>query len=1077
MQRVHPLLPVATLFLASLIAQPVSAQVEGYYRFPDIHGDRIVFVAEGDLWTVDADGGLAVRLTAHAGEESAPVFSPDGAQVAFRASYEGSNDVYVIPVTGGAPRRITWDSRASTIPVGWGADGRVLVRGAWTAGLPDSRLAWVDPASGAVEEIPLSQAAEADVTAEGSLVFARMPRQGSNSRWYKGGTAQKLWRFDGAGKEAVPLTTDYPGTSRQPNVLADGRVYFLSDRQDAMNVWSMRPDGSDLLRHTGFTEFDIQELAGDGTRLVFRLGADLWTLSPGREARKVDVRLTSDLGQSLLDWEKTPSASDAAISHDGKTVALVARGELFTAPVGTGRWVHASRDSGVRYRNVTFTTDSLHVFALSDRSGELEWWKVRIDGTAPPLQVTNGPAMLRQGATPSPDGRYLVHTNRDGRLWLIDLAEGGKMTLLAEAPASSAVAWTPDSKTVVYGRTDGNMLSVLWAHDLSTGRAVPITSNRFNDYAPQISPDGNWLWFVSTRTWNTRVGSPWGERAPMPYFDDTAKIYAIPLREGAVFPFAEPGEPAAATAGSAPAAAAGSGGPVRWDLADRLREAPVAAGSPGLLGVNAKRLYWVDEGSLMALDLKHGADPVKIVAEGAAYELSGDGEKILVRKGSKWHVIASSAGADAKLDDDNEVHLDDWAFAVDKRAEWNQIYMDMWRLHRDYFWDPGMGGVDWVAMREKYAPLLPRVGAREELADLQGLLVSELSLLHSNAGGGDRRSGEFQAAPAALGGDFDRDAKTGGFRLVRRLVHDPDLPEFRSPLAHPDARVEEGSVILAVNGRPARDARSIGALLVEQAGKQVRLRVQDPGGTERDVVVTAISGGDEFDRRYHEWEYTRRLAADSLSGGTVGYVHLRAMGSGDAGQFAREFYSQLDRQGLILDVRHNGGGNIDSWVLTQLLRRPWAWFKGRAGGVTPNMQFSFGGHLVILVDERSASDGEAVADGFRRLGLGASIGVRTWGGEVWLSGSNIQVDGGVTRASETGVFADGEWLIEGWGFVPDIEVDNLPHATWGGKDAQLEAAVEHLRGLIASDPRVWPEPPAYPQLIPGSGFPTPWRRN
>ncbi|MEQ9105644.1 MAG: S41 family peptidase [Rhodothermales bacterium] len=1070
------LVGLAVILFATPV-QPLAAQVPGYYRHPDIHGDRIVFSAEGDLWTVDASGGTASRLTTHAGEESFPVFSPDGTQVAFRASYEGSPDVYVMSVSGGVPRRVTWDARGGARPVDWTKDGRLLVRGSWSAGLPDVRLALVDPESGDFDEIPLSQAAEGSFTADGSLVFARLPRQGSNSRWYKGGTAQKLWRFDDGATEAVPLTTDYPGTSRQPNVLADGRIYFLTDREGAMNVWSMEEDGSDLLRHTEFEDFDIQELASDGTQLVFRMGADLYVLQA--EPKKIEIQLQTDLPQSLIDWETKPfdRISDAAVAHDGRRVAVVSRGELFTAPVGTGRWVHVSRDSGVRYRNAVFTPDSLHVFALSDRSGELEWWRVRTDGTEPPSQVTRGPAMLRLGATASPDGRYLAQLDFDNQLWLVNL-ESGSSTMIANAPTRSDFTWTPDSKYLIYSRGDRNLLDVLWAHDVALGQAQQVTSNRFSDTWPIVSPDGHWLYFVSTRTWNSTVSSPWGERAPMPHFDDRAKIYAMPLVEGALFPFAEPTElDLKGAQGGQRIDRSSADHTYRWDFAAHVREVPVPAGSWNLVGVTDKRILYRDasENSLMALDLKPDAEPVKIVESGSGFTLSGDGTKVILRRGDAFHVIDALAGADAKLENENRVQLDDWAFAVDKRAEWSQIYLDMWRLHRDYFWDPDMGGVDWEAMRVKYAPLLPRVGSREALADLQGMLVSELSLLHSNAGGGDAREGENKAAPAALGGDFERDANTGGFRLVHRLQHDPDLPEFRSPLAHPDADVREGSIILSVNGQAARDARAMGELLLEQAGKQVRLGIQDPGGARRDVVTRAISGRQEFDLRYHEWEYTRRLEAERLSQGQIGYVHLRAMGGGDAGQFTREFYSQLDRQAIIIDVRHNNGGNIDSWILTQLLRRPWAWFKPRADGVvSPNMQFSFGGHLVILVDERTASDGEAVADGFRRLGLGASIGMRTWGGEVWLSSSNRQVDGGITRASQMGVFAHDEWLIEGWGFDPDVEVDNPPHATWTGQDAQLEAAVQHLMRLIEEDPRPWPEPPPYPELIPGSGFPTPW---
>ncbi|MEM6648538.1 MAG: S41 family peptidase, partial [Bacteroidota bacterium] len=962
--------------------------------------------------------------------------------------------------------RVSWDSAR---PVAWAADGRLIARTRAYAGLPDTRLILIDADTGDVEQVPLAQSAEVSLTSDGAMVFARLPRQGSNSRWYKGGLAQKLWRYTPSTDEAQPLTTDYPGTSRQPNVMADGRVYFLSDREGAMNIWSMTPDGADLQRHTTYDDWDIQELAGDGTTLIYRLGADLWTMNPATDANaKVPITLVSDREQMLTDWEDEPMRrlSDAAVAHDGKRVAFVSRGELFVAPVGSGRVVHASHNSGVRYRSVVFGADSSHVFALSDRSGELEWWRAALDGLTPPTRLTDGPAMLREDGTVSPNGRYLAQTDYDDRLWLVD-TESGRTTKIADADVSGSVGWSPDSRYVVFSQSTPSLMSALHAYDTEDETTRVLTSDRFMDRNPVFSADGHWLYFISTRTWSSSVGSPWGERAPQPHFEDTAKLYAMPLRADAAFPFAAPDELAHAKADADTTR--------RWDLAHLLREVPMPAGSYFGLMANDKRLFMRSGRDLMALDLKPEAEPVRVV-QGAGYaELSPDGKNLLVSKGGSMYVIPSTSGKDAKLDDKKEVMMDGLRFAVDKRDEWTQIYHDAWRLHRDYFWDPNMHGVDWETMRDKYAALLPRVGARQELSDLQAMLVSELSLLHSSAGGGDVRREDLNVSPASLGGHFERDADTGGFRLVHRYASDPDLPDQRSPLAHPDVQIEEGSVILAVNGQQASEAMHLGQLLMDQAGKHVRLAVQDPDGTEREVIVTPMSSGAAFNLRYHEWEHTRRLQTHDASDGTIGYVHLRSMGRGDINQWTREFYSQTNRQGLIVDVRHNNGGNIDSWVLSQLLRRAWSYFQPRRGAPSGNMQYSYNGHLVVLVDERTASDGEAFADGFRRLGLGESIGMRTWGGEVWLTSSNRQVDGGIARASEIGVYGpEGEWLIEGWGFVPDQTVDNLPHATFNGQDAQLEAAIAHLQALIAEDPRVMPEPPAYPVLIPGSGFPTPW---
>ena len=1067
---------------------------------------------------VSTEGGDAHRLTTHLAQEEWPVFSPDGKHIAFVANYDGSADVYVISIRGGRPERIFWDGGR---PVGWTPDGKVLIRTYAYAGLPNAQLVIVDPVTRELERVPLDQAAEGGYTEDGTLFFARLPRQGSNCRWYKGGTAQKLWKFRKGMREAVPLTTDYPGTSRQPTVMQDGRVYFLSDREDAMNIWSMDQDGGDLKRHTSLTNWDIQELAGQGTMLAYRIGAEIWTLDiQSGLSTKVDIHLVTDREQALIDWESYPYVEQSAISNDGKRVAFVARGELFAAPVGTGRLVHVSRNSGVRYRNVLFSSDNKELFALSDRSGELEWWRAQSDGLGPPEQITTGPQMLKNGGKLSSDGKYLVHSSYNKDLWLVDL-ESGDTKLMAEATSHEG-AWSPDSRFYVYSQHMPSLMDALFVYDLEEDTHTQITSDRFNDHSPAISKDGDWLFFVSSRTWNSSVSSPWGERAPLPHFEDREKIYAIPLRDEVTFPFAlanelrPPKEEEKKTedkkeedeqeennteennteedtkeAVSEKKASTNEDNkdedkskdqeeekkPVRWDLKHLMRELPIPAGDYWQLSVNKNRLFYRSEGDLMAIELKAEVEPVRVVEKASGYMLSGDGKKMLIRKGNKLYVVPAKGDKDVKLEGKNEVLFSGLRFGVNKQEEWKQIYYDAWRMHRDYFWDPGMHGVDWEHMRDKYASLLPRVGAREELADLQGLLISELSLLHSNAYGGANRRTRVSVGTAYLGGFFERDEATRGFRLIRRYEADPDLPHLWSPLADPEVCIEPGSIILSVNGQPAGTAFQLGELLMDQAGKQVRIQVQDPEGEQREVIVQPISRGKEASLRYHEWEYSRRKKVDDISDGAIGYVHLRAMSRPDIGQWTREFYSQTHKQGMIVDVRHNNGGNIDSWVLTQLLRKAWAYFKSRTGFPTTNMQYSFSGHLIVLVDELTASDGESLAEGFRRLKLGKTIGMRTWGGYIWLTSSNRQVDGGIARAAEIGVYGpDGDWMIEGWGHEPNKEVDNLPHQTFNGRDAQLEAAVKQLQRLIKKDPRHIPDPPPYPILVPGSGFPTPWHQ-
>ena len=448
------------------------------------------------------------------------------------------------------------------------------------------------------------------------------------------------------------------------------------------------------------------------------------------------------------------------------------------------------------------------------------------------------------------------------------------------------------------------------------------------------------------------------------------------------------------------------------------------------------------------------------------YEISLDGKSLLVTKKDALFIIDAGASAPASLDEKG-VDLSGWTFSISPREEWRQMFIEAWRLERDYFYDRNMLGVDWKAMLDRYMPMVDRVSTRAELSDLIAQMVAELSTLHTFVNGGDMRQGDDNINAASLGALLLRDEAAGGYRVQRIFKYDPDQPELCPPLARPNVRVTEGEIIEQINRQPALSAPEVSVLLRNQAGKQLLLKLKSPpqGQTpeqSRDVIVVPISADAEADLRYHDWEYTRRLAVDELGAGDIGYVHLRAMGGDNMAEFARGYYPVFNRKGLIVDVRHNRGGNIDSWILSRLMRKAWFYWQPRVGQPYWNMQYAFRGHIVVLCNERTASDGEAFAEGFKRLGLGKVIGTRTWGGEVWLSSSNFLVDRGIATAGEFGVFGpEGQWLIEGHGVEPDIVVDNLPHATFNGEDAQLKAAIEHLKKRIEQEPIPAPKAPAY----------------
>lgn len=389
------------------------------------------------------------------------------------------------------------------------------------------------------------------------------------------------------------------------------------------------------------------------------------------------------------------------------------------------------------------------------------------------------------------------------------------------------------------------------------------------------------------------------------------------------------------------------------------------------------------------------------------------------------------------------------------------MFIEAWRLERDYFYDLNMHGVDWKAMRDKYLPLVDHVASRAELSDVLAQMVSELAALHIFVFGGDMREGPDKIAIASLGATLVRDEPRGGYRVAHLYQHDPDEPQRASPLARTGVDVKEGDIIESVNGAATLAAPDIAALLRLKAGQQVLMHVKPAAGEARDVIVVPIAAGDATDLRYHEWELTRRQMVDELSKGDIGYVHLRAMGNDNFTEWAKGFYPVFTRKGLIVDVRHNRGGNIDSWIIGRLLRKAWFYWSPRVGKPTSwNMQYAFRGHVAVLCDEFTASDGEAFTEGVKRLGLGKVFGTRTWGGEIWLSSSNFLIDGGIATAAEAGVYGpEGAWLIEGRGVEPDTVVDNLPHATFMGDDTQLKAAVAYLQQQIKAKPV---EPPVAP---------------
>jgi tricorn protease len=1077
--------------LLALPAAPLASQdtASGYYQFPTLHGATLIFSSESDLWSVPVAGGPARRLTTHPAPESEPRISPDGRWLAFTGRYDGTADVYRMPAAGGPVERLTHEPDDVRVQ-GWTPDGRILYA---SQGKVGPSWFWVlrivDPETRRVDDVPLADAREGAFGDDGTLWFTRFGLEvtADNVRAYRGGAMAQLWRFrPGTDAEAVRLAPDHEGNLTRP-MWWNGHLYVVSDADGVANLWRFDADGGNPVQLTRYADFEVRgaTLAADGGRVVYQHGADLRVhdLASGDD-RVVDVALGSDRARTRTRWIDDPMnwLNSVGFGPAGDRVALTARGRMVVVGTGELRRIELPLPAASRAREAVPGPDGRWIFAFVDAGGEQELWRFPADGLGEGEPLTSDAAGHRVGISVSPDGGRIAHWDRRGRLFLLDV-EFRTNELIDEARGAGYrdVVWSPDGNALAVVRFDSPLRRPqVVLLDLAGRTAHTLTSDRYESYSPAFSPDGRWLWFLSDRSFTPTPGSPWGDRNTGPVFDQRTGIYALALQPGNTFPLAPRTELSEAGSGDAGRAtgsgrgaadgssAAGATPGDRADLpaielsglAERLHEAPLPPGNYGNLLVTGSRLYLVERApgsgpTLRTVDL--GAERPRLTTYGegiTSATLSGDRSRMLVRRGSDLFIVPTGASLPGELAD-ARVRAGSWRVAVEPAEEWRQMFLDAWRMQRDFLYDPGFRGIAWGEVRDRYGPLVERVGDRRELDDLLRQMVAEVGVLHSQVRGGEYPSDPESAAPAFLGGTFE--PAPGGLRITHVYRTDPELPAERAPLARPGVDLRAGDVILRLNGRPVPDEGELARVLAHQAGEQVRLDYERDGA-EASVVVHPVNAGRDAFLRYADWVNGRREAVESATGGQVGYLHLRAMGAGDMADFVREFFANFDRDGLIIDVRRNRGGNIDSWVIERLLRRAWSFWQPPGSDPYWNMQQAFRGHLVVLMDPLTYSDGETFAAGVKALGLGPLVGERTAGAGVWLSDTNRLVDQGLMRAAQMPQFdAEGSWILEGWGVEPDIHVENLPHATFQGRDAQLERAIEEVLRALEAEPVLRPE--------------------
>jgi len=1086
MHRRFVIAAILVSFAACFAGTGSAAEETLLLRFPDIHNGQIVFSYDGDLWTVSDDGGIARRLTSHTeGLEWYPKFSPDGKSIAFTGDYDGNYDVYVMPAIGGEPICLTYHPEGDRV-IEWTPDGKVMFtsrRNSHTRRI--TRLYTVPVTGGLPEPMPMNTGVAASFSPDGEkIAFNRIDRDRRTWKRYKGGMAQDIWIFDLIAKKTTRLTT-YEGTDAFPMWYGD-RIYFVSDRDYTANLYVYELKTGEIRKLTNHTEYDVKWPSMGPGQIVYENGGAIWVFDMKTEkTRKVPIFVPTDRLAARARWIKLGrDVKWGSISPSGKRAALQARGEIFSVPAEKGPTRNLTRTSGIRERNPVWSPDGRWIAYFSDKTGEMEIYIRPSDGKGNERRVTRGGKVFRFGLKWSPDSKKLLFGDKDQKLFWVNVKSGAIHEIdRSEAFEIRRYNWSPDSRWVAYEKVEVNRLSSIYLYSLEARKSYAVTDSTTDDCAPVFDPGGKYLYFLS-------------KRDIKPYLDvfdatyilkDITKLYAVTLAADEPSPFAPESDEEGTEADEEEKNGddddskdeSEKDGSFRIDIdgiKNRIVAFPIKSGPYAALAANEKSVFflsvprkplvgtWDKEQKKFVLNRfdMEKRKLKKVISGISGYDLSADGKKILYFAENQIGII--DASAKGKHAGEGKLDLSQMEMHLDPPAEWRQIFDEAWRLERDFFYDPGMHGVDWKGIKKRYAGLLPYVSNREDLNYLLGEMIGELNCSHTYVWGGDRF---YAPSPSVglLGADLELDPKAGLYKLAKIYPPDEWNLENDAPLAQPGLDIREGDYILAVNGEKLEAPDNPYRLFVKTADRQVRLTVASgaDGKDARDVVVVPIRS--DVALRYRAWVNENRRRVDEATDGRIGYVHIPNMSASGLKEFTKGFVAQIDKQGLIIDIRYNSGGFVSEMILEKLRRELAGMFSSRNA-----MDFSYPwqvihGPMVCIINEYAGSDGDIFPYFFRKYGLGKIVGRRTWGGVVGIRLNKLLIDGGMLTMPEYGTYGlEREWIIEGYGVDPDVEVDLLPEDVLAGRDPQLEKAIEIALKELKTNPGKFPKrPDRYPR--------------
>lgn len=1113
-----------TLFAMAALSVTLSAADDEtrLLRFPATNGSEIVFSYAGQLYAVPMEGGTARRLTDGPGVAIFPRFSANGAQLAFTAQYDGNTEVYVMPPDGGVPKRLTYTATLgrddlsdrmgpNNIVMTWmNTREQVAFRSRmrstndfigqlYTVGL-DAELP---------KQLPVPRGGFLSFSPDDTkMAYNRVFREFRTWKRYQGGMADDIWIFDFK-TGALENITNHPAQDIIPMWAPNNRIYFLSERTGRFNLFAYDIATKQTRQLTNFTDFDIKFPSLGKGGIVFEQAGYIWHFDlKAEKPRRVPITIREDFA---IARPTIKNVADAVVrvlpSPDGKRAVVSARGEVFTVPAKFGAVRNLTNSPAAHDRDPSWSPDGRWIAYLSDRSGENEIWIQAQDGMTPPQQITQGADTYYYAPVWSPDSRKLLWTDRKLRLRYVDLTTKA-VTLVDQAKDFEITnrTWSPDSKWIAYVIPEKEGFNVqvdygrLRLYSVDQKTAHDVTDGWYHIDSPSFSDDGKYLLATSARDFNPTYGALEFNHI----YENMERVYVFTLAKDTESPL----KPQSDEVSIDPQVADGSGqtpdktGDVTEEksdasakadakkekkapvtvkvdldgLSDRLVGLPIQPSNYTQIRMVSDKIYYVrvtnppaadkdpakPRATLCFFDLKERKETEALPGVNAvAY--SHDGKKLLVTQ-QKDYTVIDLPTAKAELKEKDKLDLSELTMPLDRAAEWTQIFNESWRQMRDFFYVPNLHGVDWPAVRDRYAALLPHVRHRNDLTYVIGEMIGELNVGHAYVGGGDRPNSPARIKTGLLGAEFSRDPATRAYRIDRILPGENWQTKARSPLLDLGVNAKEGDFILAVNGKPVRDLPNLFAALVDTAGKQVVLRINAKPTEEgaREVVVVPIS--DEAPLYYYTWVQVTTAYVARKTGGKVGYVHIPDMGPEGLNEFAKHFYPQLTKKALIVDVRGNGGGNVSAQVIERLHRQLVGWNVYRGATPFTNPDAMLAGPLVCLTNEFSASDGDIFPFRFKALHMGKVIGKRTWGGVVGIRGSLPFVDGGTLMRPEFTFYSvDGShWEVEGHGVDPDIIVDNDPAREFRGEDQQLDRAIAEILEELKTKEINVPPPPAPP---------------